>query len=360
MKKYFPFLYVFLLLYLFPFSIFAKDFSDTQEHWAKEYIQWATREGILHGYPDGKFRPNDMVSQGEFYKMVNRFGHFTKTSSVDFKDVNPKQWYYKEVTIAVGTGYLKDSSEELEADKELLRNEGARIISQIYNLKPEPYKADIFLDSKLMVNPESIGALVNLNIINGYPDGNFRPLKGITRGEAAKLLFLCKDKLGSPSKPKEEVISSPGYLEHDPHLETEVVELPEFYYRDLSSPNPVTDKVPPKGQLHYLGWMFESKIVLPANIPQGTSEEVTKILLNQHFGQGDKGPVIEFFFYEDGKTYSVKAPVQDWKLEKEPVITETGPQYLAFPDYDLEGNLPIEQKDVYAIYIILPSIQPTP
>lgn len=43
------------------------------EHWGFEYIIWANNEGIIYGYPDGFFRPDKDVSQGEFLAILHRY-----------------------------------------------------------------------------------------------------------------------------------------------------------------------------------------------------------------------------------------------------------------------------------------------
>ena len=36
---------------------------------------------------------------------------------------------------------------------------------------------------------DGIGTLITLNAINGYEDGTIRPLRNVTKSEAAKILF---------------------------------------------------------------------------------------------------------------------------------------------------------------------------
>ena len=46
-------------------------FSDvSKEHWAAGYIQLAKQNGIINGYPDGSFRPENEVSYAETIKML--------------------------------------------------------------------------------------------------------------------------------------------------------------------------------------------------------------------------------------------------------------------------------------------------
>ncbi|UUZ87086.1 CAP domain-containing protein [Paenibacillus sp. P26] len=47
-------------------------FSDTAGHWARDAIGSAVKEGIVDGYPDGTFRPDQTVSEPEFLSMLLR------------------------------------------------------------------------------------------------------------------------------------------------------------------------------------------------------------------------------------------------------------------------------------------------
>lgn len=47
-------------------------FSDSNEHWGAGYINIATSEGIIKGYPDGTFKPNNKVSYAEMITMMVR------------------------------------------------------------------------------------------------------------------------------------------------------------------------------------------------------------------------------------------------------------------------------------------------
>ena len=41
-------------------------FSDVSGHWAEKSILRWMDEDVIHGYPDGTFRPNDKITRAEF------------------------------------------------------------------------------------------------------------------------------------------------------------------------------------------------------------------------------------------------------------------------------------------------------
>lgn len=47
-----------------------KDLPDEQSHWAYDTIMWAAERGIVGGDEEGKFRPNEPVTEAEFLTML--------------------------------------------------------------------------------------------------------------------------------------------------------------------------------------------------------------------------------------------------------------------------------------------------
>ncbi len=46
------------------------DFYDIQNHWGKDYIETLVNEGGIAGYPDGSFKPDNLIKRGEFLKVI--------------------------------------------------------------------------------------------------------------------------------------------------------------------------------------------------------------------------------------------------------------------------------------------------
>ena len=64
-------------------------FSDTSGNWAAGYIETAKAAGFIGGYPDGTFRPNALITRAEIAKLVVLGAGFatTNTSGADFSDI---------------------------------------------------------------------------------------------------------------------------------------------------------------------------------------------------------------------------------------------------------------------------------
>ena len=58
------------------------EFTDVDGHWAKETITKWVQQGLIKGYTDGTFRPDDSITRAEFMALVNRaFGISEKGSN---------------------------------------------------------------------------------------------------------------------------------------------------------------------------------------------------------------------------------------------------------------------------------------
>ena len=62
--------------------------------------------GILNGYADGTFRPNNPITRAELCKVVNLAFKYTDESTDTFSDVKSSDWFYSYVAIAKKAGYI--------------------------------------------------------------------------------------------------------------------------------------------------------------------------------------------------------------------------------------------------------------
>jgi len=82
-------------------------FSDVKiAHPNHEAITYLEEEGILNGYPDGSFQPNNSVSRVEFLKIVIEGSKVEKITDIQtyFTDLDPNDWYIDYVK----TAYAKE------------------------------------------------------------------------------------------------------------------------------------------------------------------------------------------------------------------------------------------------------------
>lgn len=123
-----------------------KTFTDIDGHWAGHDLRAIAREGLISGYPDGAYRPDQTVTRVEFYALLARaFGWYA--------DLSGEQTFHD------------------------------------WHLVPGWAK-------------QAVGGAMTQNIVTGYPDGTFGPLKPVTRVEQgavlARIMGLYQLETGNP------------------------------------------------------------------------------------------------------------------------------------------------------------------
>ncbi|WP_088240215.1 S-layer homology domain-containing protein [Calothrix rhizosoleniae] len=83
-------------------------FNDVQSnYWAAEFIQELSQRGIIAGFPDGSFRPQEAVTRAQFAAMVRKaFQKSPERQSISFVDVSSNYWGYGAIQEAYTTGFL--------------------------------------------------------------------------------------------------------------------------------------------------------------------------------------------------------------------------------------------------------------
>lgn len=94
-------------------------FTDISHSWARKYINLAADAGLVYGYTDGTFRPDQNITRAETIVMVNRI--LGRSASADtvvkgyktFSDVAAGAWYYWDIVEASnGHSFSLDGSTE--------------------------------------------------------------------------------------------------------------------------------------------------------------------------------------------------------------------------------------------------------
>lgn len=89
-------------------SLAQTSFSDvSSNYWAAEFIQELAQRGVIAGFPDGSFRPDDAVTRAQFAAMIRKaFQKSAERQAVRFYDVPSNYWGYSAIQEAYTTGFL--------------------------------------------------------------------------------------------------------------------------------------------------------------------------------------------------------------------------------------------------------------
>ena len=162
------------------------------------YLQQMVDWGFMRGDISGNLRPDNPISRAEFVTVINRALGYEKLGGDPFQDVPDSAWYAEDVDIAYTEGYISGTSKTtFSPDSSITREETAIILTRNLMLQPDTGENTSFTDSRELSEWSRgyIATAARYGLVNGYPDGSFRPKNPITRGEAAILVVKA---VGTP------------------------------------------------------------------------------------------------------------------------------------------------------------------
>jgi hypothetical protein len=168
-------------------------FTDVPaSYWAYAAVAALTARGIVGGFPDGTFRPDAPVTRAQFVKMLVLATGLTPTGgALPFADVPAGAWYAPYVAAAVRAGIVQGlTPETFGPDLPVTREQLALLLARALRLQGSA--ALTFRDAAAIDAWAAPGvqAAVAAGLLDGFPDGTFRPLAAATRAQAAKVLAL--------------------------------------------------------------------------------------------------------------------------------------------------------------------------
>lgn len=179
--------------------------TDISGHWCENVItRWETK-GLISGYEDGTFRPDQAITRAEFVSLANRYLGYKDAAVISFSDVAASDWYAGQVAIAVNKGYAGGFDDNtFRPGENLTRAQTASIVARLTGLAGNAAASESFADAAQ--NPDwakgAIGAVAEAGYMIGDENNCFNPNKALTRAEAVAILdrlsFLLDVK---PAKP---------------------------------------------------------------------------------------------------------------------------------------------------------------
>ncbi|XEC94710.1 S-layer homology domain-containing protein [Paenibacillus tarimensis] len=203
-------------------------FSDIRGHWAEQTISDLMKRGILDGYPNGTFRPNEPVKVDQFIKMLllsytqlHQNGERSWTTSFiqsltpenqtilkqdyryfDFKPGTVGYWAKPYIDLASDLNFI-NKNRFPDYQKEMTRENVAEIL--YYTLKETEFLedeqftikvAEQFGDLRSAAEREQrfIAEILVKGLMQGYPNGSFGVGRTVTRAESLTILERLTDK----------------------------------------------------------------------------------------------------------------------------------------------------------------------
>ncbi len=180
-----------LAFLLLPFSAFSEEtdqnFPDVSGTRSSDAVRFLKGEEVVEGYQDGTFRPEQQITRVEFLKIALEASDMTEAecsgAPKDFPDVAKGEWFYDVVCTALKSGIV-DGYPDGDFRPHTLVNfaEASKIIARIEELDADQQEGDEWYR-------EYVDALHKERVIPGTVDRND---KNITRGDMSEIIWGIK------------------------------------------------------------------------------------------------------------------------------------------------------------------------
>lgn len=167
-------------------------FNDIDKHWAKDRIIKLVSKGIIAGYEDNTFRPDNNMTKREAIAFIGRLANsldqnYVRPTIRQNIDFNKGSWGNEEVDFVLGR-VPANLINENNLDEKITREEVALLLEKTF-LFNETNKSLTFKDKEDIKFANSVEKLVAFGSIKGYPDHTFKAKGYITRAEFISMLF---------------------------------------------------------------------------------------------------------------------------------------------------------------------------
>lgn len=111
-------------------------FTDTDGHWAENSINRLAQKGILHGYENGQYGPNDFIQRHHLALLINRLVKFDAVrEAVSFEDVPTNHPSYSAIVNLQQGGVIDGYKELFHPSGQLTLGELAKILVNAFNIE---------------------------------------------------------------------------------------------------------------------------------------------------------------------------------------------------------------------------------
>lgn len=155
-------------------------------------INYLTSNGVITGYKDGTFKPNNDITRKNAAVIISRIMKDIDLNNVtdpNFKDVPKTHPYYKEIAAVANLGIVNGKENGyFDPNGKLTRAQMAKILVNAYNLSGTTDKKFTDVPSKHWA-ANDINILTATGVTTGFNDGTFKPETPISRMHFSVFLY---------------------------------------------------------------------------------------------------------------------------------------------------------------------------
>ena len=174
-------------------------FRDIQGNWGAASILKMQEMGILQGYDDGTFRPDQTLTQDEIAVLLDRVWQLRFDADQDWDSDDDDDltgvpgWAKKSVAKGIEKQYINMSRfhSQVQCDRLLAVVQLAKALG-LEPVDPKDFDENPFqFKDRELISDEDYGyllAMVNKGYLKGFPDGKFNPNRLMSRVQMAALI----------------------------------------------------------------------------------------------------------------------------------------------------------------------------
>ncbi len=169
----------------------AISFSDVTKHsFGQEEIYKLVEAGVINGYPDGTFKPNQKLIRGQAAILFTRALKLDiPKSPVGFKDVSKSSSYFEAAHATKAAGIFKGNGTTFGAADELTREQMASVLVRAFDLKGTNAEVKLTdLGRVSNAHRKDVEILYQNGITLGNGNGQFDPKGSVSRAHFAVFL----------------------------------------------------------------------------------------------------------------------------------------------------------------------------
>ncbi len=174
-----------------------KQFTDVPANfWASVPIAALSAKGILDGFPDGSFRPNQPITRAEFAEIVRRaFNQPASREALKFNDLKPDYWAIPAINQATQTEFMSGfPNGSFQPNRQIPRLQVLLALAAGLNLQPKQPAAQVlnqYQDAEQVpaYAADKIAAAIEAGLVLDENNAKrLNPEKLSTRAEVATLV----------------------------------------------------------------------------------------------------------------------------------------------------------------------------
>ncbi len=170
----------------------SNPFADVFEgDWYYEAVRFVQEQGLMNGYSDGRFAPEDTLSRAQLAQILfSKEGRPGVDYLLDFSDVAGGTWYAEAVRWAASQGIVGGYGDGTFGPNDPITREQLAVMLWRYSGSPAASK-ELYFNDEREISGFALEALcwaVENGILNGGGAGRLGPQEQATRAQAAQML----------------------------------------------------------------------------------------------------------------------------------------------------------------------------